>query len=230
VLTRNQIAELIRQPEGPLIERKPSGVNAREIRQTVVAFANTVSEPDEAVLFIGVRDDGQIGGCGDPDSVQKTVRDVCDNQCYPAVRYRVEILPEHRNVVAVIIPPSANPPHFSGVSYVRRGSESVAATAEVFDELVHSRNSKVARLLAFKRQHTIFRVIGLGHRLGETRRVSDTNYREAMEQCKVAECDAHYVRFQRIDGDQRRFSEPLENITISYNEEKWCPEIVVRGL
>jgi hypothetical protein len=229
MLTREQIAELIRQPEGPLLERKTDGVKPQEIRQTVGAFANTVSEPDEAVLFIGVRDDGRIEGCKDVDRVQKTVREVCDSQCYPAIKYRVVILTEHNNVVAVIVPPSTNRPHFTGVAYVRRGSESVAAPAEVFDELVHSRISKVARLLAFKKQHTIFRVIGLGHKLGETRRLDDVNYREVMQQCKVAECDPHYVRFQRIDGDGRRFSEPLDNISITYNEEKWCPEIIVKG-
>jgi hypothetical protein len=227
-LTRSQIAQMIEQPEGPLVERKPSRVNAREIRQTVVAFANTVSGGDEALLFIGVRDDGVIEGCDDTDAMQKTVRDVCDKQCYPAIAFRIEILPEHKNVVAVVIPPSENRPHFAGPAYVRRGSESVSASNDVFDELIHSRNSKAAALLEYKKRHTILRVIGLGHRLGEARLAVDNHHRELM-QCKVSECNAQYVRFERIDGDGRRFSEPLENITITYNEEKWCPELIVKG-
>lgn len=216
-LTRSEIAHMIGQPEGPLVERKPPRVNAREIRQTVVAFANTVSGSDEAVLFIGVRDDGTVEGCGDTDAMQKTVRDVCDRQCYPAIAFRIEIFSEHRNVIAVVIPPSQNRPHFAGTAYVRRGSESVAAPDEVFNELVHSRNSKAGMLLEYKKRHTICRVIGLGYGLDE------------VMQCKVFECNAQYVRLDRIDGTRGMFSAPLENITIRRDEEKWCPEITVRA-
>lgn len=227
-LTRSQIAQMIAQPEGPLIERKPPRVNTREIRQTVVAFANTVSGEDEAVLFVGVRDDGLIEGCKDTDAMQKTVRDVCDNQCYPAIAFRIEILPEHKNVIAVVIPASQNRPHFAGPAYLRRGSESVSASDEVFNELVHSRNSKAAMLLEYKKRHTNFRVIGLGQRLSEARLATNNRYRE-FAQCKVLECNAQYARFERCDGTGGRFSAPLENVTITYNEEKWCPELIIKG-
>jgi len=230
MLTRSQIVEMIEQPEGPLLERKPSRVNARDIRQTVVAFANSVSGTDEAVLLIGIGDRGVVHGCADleADAIQKSVRDVCDKQCYPAIAFRIEVLAERQNVVAVIIPPSENRPHFAGQAYVRRGSESVAASEEVFNELVYSRNSKAAMLLEFKKRHTKVRLVGLSHKLGETQSVMDGHYRESME-CNVLECNGQYVRFQRIGYDSRYLSEPLDHITITYNEEKWCPELIVRG-
>src|SRR3569832_2424665 len=193
-LTRSQIAQMIAQPEGPLIERKPPRVNTREIRQTVVAFANTVSGEDEAVLFVGVRDDGLIEGCKDTDAMQKTVRDVCDNQCYPAIAFRIEILPEHKNV----------------------------------NEHEQTRNTKTAKQHKNKKQHTNIRVIGLGQRLSEARLATNNRYRE-FAQCKVLECNAQYARFERCDGTGGRFSAPLENVTITYNEEKWCPELIIKG-
>jgi hypothetical protein len=230
MLTRSQIVQMIEQPEGPLLERKPSRVNAREIRQTVVAFANSVSGTDEAVLLIGIGDRGVVHGCTDAeaDAMQKSVRDVCEKQCYPAIAFRIEILSERQNVVAVIIPPSDNRPHFAGQAYVRRGSESVAASDDVFNELIYSRNSKAAMLLEYKKHHTTVRLIGVRHKLGETQPVMDGHYRESME-CKVLECNGQYARFQRIGYDSRYLSEPLDHITISYNEEKWCPELTVGG-
>ena len=230
MLTRSQIIPMIEQPEGPLLERKPSRVNAREIRQTVVAFANSVSGTDEAVLLIGIGDRGVVHGCtnAEADAIQKSVRDVCEKQCYPAIAFRVEVLSERQNVVAVVIPPSGNRPHFAGQAYVRRGSESVAASDEVFNELVYSRNSKAGMLLEYKKRHMMLRVTGLGNRPSDFRFEADNRQREFM-QCKVFECNAQYVRFERIDGTGGRFSAPLENITITHNEEKWCPELIVRG-
>lgn len=227
MLTRSEIVSRIEHPEGPLLERKPSGVNARDVRQTVVAFANSVAAPDEAVLFIGVRDDGLIEGCADTDKIQKMIRDVCDKQCYPPVAFRIEIIQEKQNVVVVIIPPSDKRPHFTGPAYIRRGSESVAASAEIFDELIHSRNSKAAKLLDFKNKRTQVRAVGLGHRLGETRLSADSHHREAAD-CWILDCTAQFVRLEKV-GSQLRFSEPIENVTITYDEEKWCPVLVIKG-
>ena len=227
MLTRSEVVSRIENPEGPLLERKPSGVGAREVRRTVVAFANSVIAPDEAVLFIGVRDDGLVEGCADTDKTQKMIRDVCDKQCYPPIAFRIEIIPERQNVVAVIIPPSDKRPHFTGQAFVRRGSESVAASAEIFDELIYSRNSKAAKLIEFKNKRTQVRAIGLGHRLGETRLSADSHHREAAD-CWVLDCNAQSVRLEKA-GSQVRFSEPLENITLSYDEEKWCPVLVIKG-
>ena len=46
--------------ESNFVERKQSAASTDEIRRTIVAFANSVPVGDEAVLFIGVKDDGTI--------------------------------------------------------------------------------------------------------------------------------------------------------------------------
>jgi hypothetical protein len=52
--------------------------------------------------------------------------------------------------LAVIIPGSELRPNFAGLSYVRRGSQSDPASEEQFAELIAQRNSKTARILAWK--------------------------------------------------------------------------------
>ena len=44
--------------EDNFVERKPQSVKAHELRQTLVAFSNTLEERQTAVLFIGVDDNG----------------------------------------------------------------------------------------------------------------------------------------------------------------------------
>jgi hypothetical protein len=125
----------------------------------------------------------------------------------------------------VHIPFSANRPHFSGPAFVRRGSESVVASPQLFDELVYARTSKSAAILKLKNQVVI--VIGLGHRLGSTRRDVTREYREGGE-AMVLDCDAHTVRFQMI-GPQINMTEPLEHVQVTYNEEKHKPMLIITG-
>jgi len=52
--------------------------------------------------------------------------------------------------LAVIVLGSELRPHFSGPSYVRKGSETFAASEEQFNELIASRNSQTNKILGFK--------------------------------------------------------------------------------
>jgi len=128
-------------------------------------------------------------------------------------------------VVAVTVPASQNRPHFSGPAFVRRGSESVAASEQQFNELIYSRDSKAATLLSLKDQIVI--LIGLGHKLGSTRRDVTRDYREGGE-ARILDCNALTVRFQLI-ASGIYITEPLDHIIITYNEEKHKPMLVVSG-
>jgi len=212
--------------EDNFVERKPANPNRDDIRKTVVAFANTVTEGRTGILFIGIRNDGSIEGVPNPDKLQKTVREVCEKDCYPPIIFLSEVVNSPSgNVVAVVIPASSNRPHFAGPAYIRRGSESVTASAEVFDELVHSRNSKTAAITKLKGK--IVSVLSLQHKLGKAKRISDSDYREGAE-CRVEMADAHTVRLRILASDQM-VTEPLDHITLSYDEEKWRPLLVVAG-
>lgn len=212
--------------EDSFVERKPAGVNASEIRQTIVAFANGVPPDNSGVLFIGVQNDGKIQGIKNPDKLQKTVREQCERVCYPAIIFTSEVLTYDGNaILAVVVPHSKNRPHFSGPAFVRRGSESVAASSELFDELIASRNDKVAAVLRMR--GSPITVICLQHKLGSTERISDQRYRTRSE-CTIQSCNTHTVRMSDL-GSGSNITEPLELVTVSYDEGRYRPMLVIKG-
>lgn len=212
--------------EDNLVERKPDGVKAGEIRQTVVAFANTVPPDAIGLLFIGVGNRGEIQGVQNADKLQKTIREQCENVCYPPIAFSCSVIPiDGASVLAVEIPSSKNRPHFSGPAYVRRGSESVSASPTLFDELVASRIGKVGAILNMRGAPVT--VICRQHKLGSSEYVADKNYRTRSD-CLVENCDPHTLRLKDIASD-RYISEPLDNVSINFDEERRRPMLIVSG-
>jgi hypothetical protein len=215
----------LKNHEDNFVERKPEGVNAADIRRTMVAFANSVPAGRTGVLFIGISDSGFIHGVQNTDKLQKTVRDQCENVCYPPVAFSTSVIEEDgKAVLAIVVPSSGNKPHFSGPAYVRKGSESVAASPELFDELIASRNSKVAAILLMRAAP--ISVFCVQHKLGSTERVSDSSSRTYSE-CIVENCSLHTVRLKDT-GSDRHFTEPIENVTVSFDDDRHCPALIVR--
>lgn len=91
-MTPDALRAKLRDHEDNFVERKPAGVNRAEMRKTLVAFANSVPQGQTAILFIGVRDDGSLNSVKAPDSVQKTLNDICARDCYPAIPFRATAL------------------------------------------------------------------------------------------------------------------------------------------
>lgn len=223
-MTPEQLRALLKAPEDGFIERKSEGVNRAEIRQTLVAFANSVPEAREAVLFIGVRDSGEIQGVANPDEMQKLVRAICESDCYPPIKYRPEVLKEgDKLVIAVVVPPSDRRPHFAGPAYVRRGSESVAASDEMFEELIASRHDKARVLLRWK--NSVITVREDGYELGR-QRVVPGGWRASRE-CNVVECNAHMVRLRDISNPEY-FTVALTQVVLGYDENRHRNQITVR--
>lgn len=225
--THDELVALLNRQEDNFIERKLEGIKPADIRKTVVAFANSVPEGRYAVLFIGVRDNGTIEGCSNTDGKQKAVREACEQDCYPPIAMISEVLrTPDGDVVAVVIGASGKRPHFAGPAYVRRGSESVAASPEMFRELIHAQNSAAAAILRLKDQVVSF--VSIQHKIGVVRRIDDRAYREGGE-CRVLECDGQRVRLQVVGGDSRYFSEPLDHIKVSFDEERHRPMVIFTG-
>ena len=213
--------------EDNLVERKPEGVNRSELRRTVVAFANSTPENQVAVLFLGLHDKGMIIGVENPDALQKTIGEVCGNDIYPPVEFFSRAMQvDGKTVLAICVPSSRRKPHFAGPAFVRRGSESVVASAELYEELIASRVDKCRQILAWRGQ--IITVTSVQHKLGVPKRIADQAYRESSE-CRVLACDAHVVRLEVI-ANTTRVSEPLECVSIARDEEQWRPMLIVRGL
>lgn len=207
----------LKNEEDNFIERKPEGVRREELRRTIVAFANSIPEERTAILYIGVSNNGDIKGVSNPDQMQKTIQEVCERDCYPPIKFSIEVLNvENKKIIAIVIPYSNNRPHFSGPAYIRRGSQSVIASEQVFDELIATRSSKVHEIMKWKYQ--IVTVIAIGKKLGSTKPINSSMYRECHE-CRVVECKVHYIRLFNIATDSH-LSEPLEHVSLAHDEEK----------
>lgn len=224
-MTTDELLALVKNQEDNFIERKQEGVTPGELRQTVCAFANSVPEGRNAVLFVGIHDrSGDVIGVGNPDQLQKRIRDACHFDCYPAINYSVEVLTlGDKHVVAVIIPASNTRPHFTGPAYTRVGSQSLKASPAQYEELILSRNDKARGILMHKDE--VFTVIGNGYKTGSNKALGDNNYRERRE-CRVDECTGQFVTLRDIGTDQI-FSEPLENVVINYDHERHRPMLIV---
>jgi len=148
-----QLLTQLDRPEDPWVERKES-FDERDVRKTLVGFANSVREGEMAVLFLGARNNGQHPGLGDADDCQKKVAGAA-KKCYPPITYQPGILEVNvagasRVVLAVMVPFSKDRPHFAGPAYIRRGSETLEASREVFADLIASQNEKARKILQFK--------------------------------------------------------------------------------
>lgn len=225
-MNKEDLLKLLGNKEDNFIERKVEGARDSELRQTVCAFANSVPEGRVGVLFVGIHDKtGEVMGVTNTDQMPKRIRDAAQGDCYPPIDYKSEVLAVgDKEVVAVVIPPSNSKPHFSGPAYVRVGSESPKASAPQFEELILSRVDKAREILRHK--HDVFTVLGIGYKLGSNRPLGDSSYRE-MRECRILACTAHAVRLEDIARGER-ISEPLENVTISHDEQKYRPMLLVR--
>lgn len=208
---RDYLLGRLKDKEDGLTERKPDGVNSADIRRTLVALANSVSDNQKGVLFIGVSDAGKVSGVANPDSFQKKVRALSEKECYPPIQCQIYVLDtEGKSVVAVVVEASPNRPHFSGPAYVRRGSESVVASEDVYNDLIASRNTKAGAILRAKGKQVTFHQIDVDRYGREVVRYSI--------ECSVEGCDAHVVDLKDI-GPGRYFSVPLEKIRINKDQK-----------
>jgi hypothetical protein len=225
-MTKDDLLRRLTDHEDNFIERKAGGAaTPGEIRKTVVAFANTVPDGREAVLYIGVLNNGAVDGVGNPDSLQRTVRQACE-RCYPKIAYTTEVLPVgDKTVVAVVVSASLNRPHFTGPAFVRVGAESVEASKEMFDDLIFSRNDKCRVILKRKDQVVTVRV--RGKKLGHPRMVSDP-YALSTQECRILSCDANVLRMYDL-ATFANVSEPMKNVTIDWDEERSRLALVVQS-
>ena len=191
-------------------ERKQEGVSTEDIRKTLVAFANSIPDGEEAVLFIGVSDqDGKITGVESSDKLQKTIGKIASESCYPPINHTARVITVNSNhVIAVIVRSSHNKPHFAGPAFVRSGSESKKASERVFEQLIASRISKARPLGEAMRRGE--RIAVFHWTLGRINRLAGANF---LPGCTVVECTPHYAVFQPATGGQ--ISANYERIELS---------------
>jgi hypothetical protein len=154
-MNEEKLHRKLEQSEDPWVERKESYQEEKVLR-TLVGFANSVPDGEEsAVLFLGASNKGVHPGIGDADDLQKKLTGLMQGKAYPPIKismtvFSTQVAGKRREILSVEVPPSPQKPHFSGAAWMRKGSETIRASAEMLDELIASRNDKVRRLQKFK--------------------------------------------------------------------------------
>jgi len=210
--------------EDSFTERKLDNENQREFRKTIVAFANSLRDGETGVLFIGVRDDGRAEGVPNTDKRQKAIRKICEQDCYPPIEPSPQMTVlqvEGVDVLAVEVMPSPKRPHFSGPAFVRRGSESVAASRELLDKMLTGHCGKAGTILKLAGQIVTVELIGRTLS-GE----QDPDHRAEIE-CVVSACTPHSVSFEH---DRCRYSEPIEGFSLAEDVKYGRPyKLILKG-
>jgi hypothetical protein len=233
-----KLVALLADSEGHFLERKKS-YHTESVKEALVAFANSVPEDQQAVLFIGVGPDGKVVGVENADKCQRDVSNLARESCYPPVPCKPTVIKVgSHEVVAVVVYFSKERPHFAAHAFVRIGSQTKKASASMYDDMIASRNDKARRILHDKNQlvTTVWKSKGnpglkwLIHSVSSSGRhpIPPENSMESEEtkECRVESCDAHCVRFFELEtGDH--LSAALENISIEHDEEKGRTRLII---
>lgn len=209
-LTDQDLLLRLKQFEDNFVERKLFSDGSKWLK-AAVALANSAPIGFPAVLFIGVKDDGTPEDRPETDleNVQRTFMQKI-NGGYPPVPCFPRVLNvDGRQILAVVIPGSPERPHFAGLAYVRKGSDSVPASEEKFAELIAMRQSKVYEILKWKGKAVT--VHWYHPRPGATR-----EYGFARRDSSVIDCNQFFATIVGEDGEP--LSVPLERVVLSCDQ------------
>ncbi|HEX4003871.1 MAG TPA: ATP-binding protein [Candidatus Acidoferrales bacterium] len=193
--------------EDHFVERKTAS-DDKDWLKTIVAFANSTPMGWTSVLFIGVRNSGEIQTPQiNLDSMQITLNWEL-KKAYPPIACIQKVIAESdRQALAVIVPYSENRPHFAGPAYVRKGSETLIASEDKFNELIASRNSLVAQIIAHK---------------GEAIHVVNSKRGNSMFESYwpgnpvIIDCNQHFITLESGTPPRTRLTFPLSEIDIGF--------------
>jgi hypothetical protein len=203
--------------EDGLLERKVES-DLKDLLKTLIAFSNSVRPGHTATILIGEKDDGSIQGVRNPDNIQKAVREECE-KIYPPIVWRSRVYEkEQKPCIRVEIEYDGETPHFGGVAWIRRGSESVKATDQIFQKLIEFRNSKVRYLAGWIGKPVTFvdvlvQVEGYAAEGPIAMRAILTSVSE------------FYLTVQLESG---LLSVPLEDFKLSWDDQNARPKLIVR--
>jgi len=204
--------------EDNLLERKVES-DLGDLLKTLVAFANSVRPGHTAVLLIGEKDDGAIQGVTNPDSIQKTIRKECE-KIYPPILWRSSVYEkEGKPCVRVEIEYDGETPHFGGPAWVRRGSETIRATYEVFQRLIDLRSGIVCELAKWLDKEVTI------HGDLATTPINKIHRWHRVECVKIVFVNNHWVTFEK--EDRKRISEPLSKLIISFDDKREQLKVII---
>ena len=220
IKTELDLLRLLHSTEHTFVERKTVG-DTRDLVKTVVAFANTLPNGQEGVLFVGATDAGEIEvHSSSLDKIQMNLADKLQN-IYPPVYFTTKTVQESgKECLAVIVPGSPSRPHFAGQLFVRDGSRTVVASAERHESMLAARTAKAYELQKWEGKlvtvRTLTRQSGMAYVIIETKG----------QGCLVA-ANQFYLT---VDMGNRTLSHPLKRVEISYDHVAQRLELELEGL
>jgi len=208
-MARNEsdLLRLLHSTEDSYVERKTGG-DHKDWVKTMAAFANTLQDDQEGVLFIGATDSGEIESSPtNLDKLQRTLSEKMQS-VYPPIYFTTNSVRENgRECLAVIVPGSPSRPHFAGPLFVRDGSKSVVANSERYESLLAARTSKAYELQKWAGRSITVRL---------SRRQSGMAYvvNENTVEAKLIGANQFYLT---VFYNNRKHSYPLNRAEISYD-------------
>jgi len=221
--------------EDNLLERKLES-DLKDLLKTLVAFSNSVKPGHVATILIGEKDDGTVQGVTNPNNIQKKIRKECE-KIYPPILWRSKVYEKNgKYCVRIEIEHDGETPHFGGPAWIRKGSETVIATDEIFQRLIDLRLGKVHELSKWLNkdvtvhgdtsntpEHAIHETVWESSQ-GTRDWVEKKAYHRSWEDIESAEIvlvTNHWVSFERVrSGTVQRVSETLSKISLSYDDER----------
>ncbi|MCK4358630.1 MAG: ATP-binding protein [Candidatus Cloacimonetes bacterium] len=217
--------------EDNLLERKTES-DLKDLIKTLVAFSNSVQPGHRAVLLIGEKDDGKIQGVKDPDNIQKRIRKECD-KIYPTILWSSKVYKkENKFCIRVEIEYSGETPHFGGSSWIRKGSENIKASDEVFQRLIDLRSNIITEISKWFNkevtihgdQATVPNPKKVGYFGGGEQYFSHRWKWE--EVAKIVFINNYWVTFEKKESNEQ-ISEPLNKLTLSFDNENERLKVIV---
>jgi hypothetical protein len=219
-LNESDLLRLLHSAEHTFVERKTIG-DARDCVKTIAAFANTLPNDQEGVLFFGATDNGEIEAHSSSlDKLQTTIADKIQS-IYPAVHYTTKTVHENgRECLAVIVAGSPSRPHFGGPLFIRDGPRTVVASSEKYESLLATRTATTYELQRWQGKEITVRTYAGGGGIAYT-------MNQTAMQATVVSANQFYVT---VSFGNRNESYPLSRVQITFDDAAKRLEIEVEGL
>ena len=205
-----EILQRLTNTEDHLTERK-SKPHRDQCTEAMVAFANSALPNKPGILYVGVKDKGEILQDKAPESWQHDIT-AWGNGCFPELPVIPRTLTKDgKEFLAVVVPLSEARPHFARPAFKRQGAKTIPASQQEIDEWIAYRNSKVRFILEKKGEIVTLRVLNQ-IRIPATFSPSGGDY-------KVIDCNSLWVTLYNLEF-QRTITQPLSQIDLKMDDDK----------
>lgn len=148
----DEVHRRLRDVEDHFTERKEAP-QEHTFREAMTAFANTAIQEKPGIIYVGVRDSGEVIGGNNMDSWQQKISSWASS-CFPPVNViQIALSVESKSILAVVVPGSPVRPHFAKAPYVRKGARNEIASQGEIDDWISYRNSKLRIISEWKAQN-----------------------------------------------------------------------------